>query len=302
MARKLIAMSTVGFIGLGRMGGAMALHLRKAGHDLVVYNRTAAHAQKQVEAGARLAPSVRALGAECDVVFTMLADDAAVEAIVLGPDGLVASLRPGAIHASCSTIAIRLVRTMKERHDAAGQILVGAPVFGRPNVADEGKLTSVLAGPPAALDRVTPFIQAYSAKVERFGDDPTAAHAVKLAGNSMIVAVVEMMSEAAVLADKHGVGRERFLGFMNDALFKSPFMQSYGGMIAKGGTEPPGMALRLFLKDSRNVLQASDDAGAPMPMQAAVFQQMVSAVARGMGDEDATALVKVVAQNAGLSK
>ena len=192
----------VGFIGLGQMGRAIAANLLGAGHELTVWNRSADKAADLVAAGARLA-ATPADAAQGDVVMTMLADDAAVEAVVHGTDGILAA---PALHVSHSTISVALAERLATDH-AARAGFVSAPVFGRPPAAQAAKLFVVAAGEAHAVDRCLPLFEAIAQRVFRVGPSPAAANLVKLGGNFMIMAAVEAMAEAMTLVEAGGVDR-----------------------------------------------------------------------------------------------
>jgi 3-hydroxyisobutyrate dehydrogenase-like beta-hydroxyacid dehydrogenase len=180
----------VGFIGLGNMGSGMAANLLKAGHALTVYNRTPAKAEALVAKGATLAktPGEAARG---DVVITMLADDAAVEGVVFGADGVLAGLQPGSIHISMSTISVALAERLASAHQAAGQRFVAAPVFGRPEAAVAGKLFIVAAGEAKTVQECQPLFEALGQRTFVIAAEPAKANLVKLSGNFLIAAVIE---------------------------------------------------------------------------------------------------------------
>src|SRR5881296_2943194 len=169
----------VGFIGLGSMGLPMARHLLQAGHKLTVYNRTRARADQLKHLDPVVADSPAAAARGADVLITMVVDDAALEDVILGDQGALAALPRGAIHVSMSTISPGLSRWLAERHGAAGQTLVAAPVFGRPDAAEAGKLWIVAAGPGGAIERCRPLLEAMGQGVIRAGDDPPRANVIK---------------------------------------------------------------------------------------------------------------------------
>jgi len=289
----------LGFVGLGAMGLPIARSLLKAGHAVTVYNRTASRAEPLKGEGAQVAPSVAA-ASRAEVVLTMLADDPAVEATVFGPNGMLDALPPGGIHVSLSTISTALSRRLAEAHGARGQYYVAAPVFGRPDAAAAQRLVVVAAGPAAALERARPLLDAIGRKVFVIGAEPAAANTVKLAGNFMIVSAIEALGETFALLRKSGVEPELFMEIVNDNLFQSPILASYGGLIAREGFEPAGFKLTLGLKDVRLVLEAAGARGVPMPLASLVREQFDAAVAGGMGDWDWSALARLAAQRAGL--
>src|SRR5213596_2804024 len=289
------------FIGLGNMGLPMARNLLQAGHALVVYNRTPARAQMLKQLGATVAdgPAAAARGAE--VLITMLGDDGAVEAMVLADGGALAALPRGAIHVSMSTISPALSRRLAERHTAAGQTYVAAPVFGRPEAAEAKKLWIVAAGPPDALERCRPVLDAMGQGVIVAGDDPVRANVIKVAGNFLLAAAIEAMGEAFALTRKYGVAPAELLDIVNGRLFRSPIYENYGKLIAEERYEPAGFKLKYGLKDVRLALGAADEVAAPMPLASLIRDRYLAGIARGWGDVDWAALARIAAADAGLS-
>jgi 3-hydroxyisobutyrate dehydrogenase-like beta-hydroxyacid dehydrogenase len=290
----------VAFIGLGSMGLPMARHLLQAGHTLTVYNRTRARADALAPLGARVADTPAAAAHGADVLVTMVADDQALEQVMLGESGALAALGRGATHISTSTISPRLSLRLAERHQAAGQHYVAAPVFGRPQAAEAKQLWIVAAGLPAALERVRPLLDAMGQGVVVAGTDPARANVIKLAGNFLLAAAIEAMGEAFALARKYDVLPADLLDIVNGRLFRSPIYENYGKLIASERYEPAGFKLRYGLKDVRLALAAADDVAAPMPLASLIHDRFLSGVARGWGDSDWAALARVAAADAGL--
>jgi len=290
----------VGFVGLGRMGLPMARNLARAGHEVAAYNRTRSRAEALAEAGGRAADTPAAAADGAEVVVTMLADDAAVEAVTLGEDGILGALRPGAVHLGMSTVGVALSRRLAEAHRRAGQGYVAAPVFGRPEAAEGAKLWVVAAGAPEAVDRCEPVFDAVGQGMFRVGEEPEKASVVKLAGNFMLAGMIEALGEAMALGRKHGVEAPKLLEVLTSTLFNLPVYRNYGGMIAEGRFEPAGFALRLGLKDVRLVLDAADEAAVPMPLASLAHDHFLSGVARGWGELDWAGMGRVIAENAGL--
>src|SRR5712691_11833033 len=288
------------FLGLGSMGLPLARHLLQAGHTVTVYNRTRARADllKQLDPVIAESPAAAARGAE--VLITMVADDAALDAVLFGDQGALAALPRGAIHVSMSTISPPLSRRLAERHRAAGQTYVAAPVFGRPQAAEAKQLWIVAAGPPAALERCRPLFDAMGQGTILAGEDPARANVIKLAGNFLLAAAIEALGEAFALGRKYGVPPAELLDVVNGRLFRSPIYENYGKLIAEERYEPAGFKLRYGLKDVRLALEAADEATVPMPLASLMRDRYLSAVARGWGDADWAALARVAAADAGL--
>jgi 3-hydroxyisobutyrate dehydrogenase-like beta-hydroxyacid dehydrogenase len=293
----------VGFIGLGAMGQAMALHVIRAGHDVRVWNRAPARAKPLVAAGATLAKTVAAACEDAAVVFTMLADDAALIDVVSGGDdepGIADALGEGDVHVALATISTDLAARLTEAHRESGQHFVAAPVFGRPEAAAAARLTIVAAGDDAALTRVRPLLEVMGQKVLLLGADPPAASIVKLAGNFLIASMIEALAEVYALLRKNGIAPKQFLDIVNGNLFRSPIYEAYGTLMAEGRFSPPGFRLTLGLKDMRLLLGAADRSAVPMPLASLVRDHLLSAVARGKGELDWTALAQVIAEDAGI--
>jgi 3-hydroxyisobutyrate dehydrogenase-like beta-hydroxyacid dehydrogenase len=290
----------IAFIGLGSMGFPMATNLIKAGHELIVYNRTRERAESLAEQGAWVAGSPREAAAGVEVLITMLADDAAVELVTFGDQGALLGLARGAIHLSMSTIGHALSRRLAAEHGARGQTYVAAPVFGRPDAAQAAKLWIVPAGPAEAIERCRPLFEAMGQGVEVVGEDPPVANVVKLAGNFLLASAIEALGEALALVRKYGVEPKRFLEIANGRLIRSPVYENYGNLIVSQRYQPAGFKLRHGLKDMRLALAAGDEATAPLPTASLVRDQYLTAMARGWGDLDWAALAKLSAVNAGL--
>ncbi|RPJ71686.1 MAG: NAD(P)-dependent oxidoreductase [Acidobacteria bacterium] len=298
---------TVAFIGLGAMGLPMARNLAHAGHDVTVFNRTASRAEA-LAGGVTVAESIAEAAAEAAVVVTMLSDDAAVECVALGApaeggqvtDHLVASLGSGAVHISMSTISPALAHRLAYAHDAAGQSFVSAPVFGRPDAAEARRLTVVAAGPPEAIEKARPVLEALSAGIHVVGQQPWLANVVKLAGNFMLASMLEALGEAFAFARKSGVEAEALVPVIVKGLPGSAIIGAYGEAVARGRFEPAGFKLQLGLKDIRLVLEAADAAAVPMPLASLLRDHFIEASVRGDGDRDWSALASLAAQRAGL--
>jgi 3-hydroxyisobutyrate dehydrogenase-like beta-hydroxyacid dehydrogenase len=289
----------VGLIGLGNMGSGMAANLLKAGHELTVYNRTPGKLPPLLEKGARAAARV---GDAChgEAVITMLADDAALESVVFGDRGVIASLGANAIHVSASTISIDLSERLTTAHANSGQRFVAAPVFGRPEAAAAARLFVVVAGAPEALDVCTPLFEAIGQRTFRVSDKPQAATLVKLSGNFLIASVIEALSEAMALVAKGGIDQHQYLDILTSTLFTAPLYKTYGGLIADKKFEPAGFAAPLAHKDIRLVLAASESLRAPMPLASLLQNRLLTLIARGGESLDWSAISQLAAEDSGV--
>ena len=289
----------ISFIGLGSMGLPMAKNLLEAGFELTVYNRTRSRADELGRTGLRVAASPREAAQSADLLLTMLADDAAVESVMFGDEGALAGLKPNATHASMSTISHLLSRRLTNEHRSRRQHYLAAPVFGRPEAAEGGKLWIIAAGPGDAIELCRPAFAAMGQGVEIVGDDPPVANVLKLAGNFLLASAIEAMGETFTLVQKYGIEPGRFLEILNGRLFRSPIYENYGKLIAERRWEPAGFKLRHGLKDVRLALSAAEDVTTPMPLGSLIRDHYLSAMARGWGDNDWGALARVVEENAG---
>ena len=288
----------IGFIGLGAMGSAMAANLLKAGHALIVYNRSPAKAEPLVAKGAVLAKTP-AEAARGDIIITMLADDAAVEAVVFGTGGILAALAPGAIHLGMSTISLNLAKRLTAAHAHAGQRYVSAPVFGRPDAAANAKLFVMAAGAPAALKTCQPLFDALGQRTFMVAAEPEKANLVKIAGNFLITTVIESLGETFALMSKAGVDRHTYLDILTNTLFAAPVYKTYGELIAEKRYKPAGFKARLGYKDVRLALEAAEELQAPLPVASLIHDRFLTLLANGEGELDWSALASLAERDAG---
>jgi len=291
----------IGFIGLGHMGSAMAANLVRAGHEVTVFNRSADKRRPLVELGATEAATI-ADACKGDVVFTMLADDAALRQVALGDSCVVGKLRRGCIHVSMSTVSVELVRELAWAHAEAGQKFVAAPVFGRPEMAATAKLFVIAAGDPDAIKVCTPLFDAMGQKTFELGNDPAAASLVKLSGNFMIAAAIETLGEALALVGKAGIDPTTFVNVLTSTLFPVPAYRTYGTLIAEGRFQPAGFAAPLGHKDVRLLLSASQSLRVPMPIASLLNDRFVRLLAHGEEQLDWSAIGRLAAEDAGLTR
>jgi 3-hydroxyisobutyrate dehydrogenase-like beta-hydroxyacid dehydrogenase len=291
----------LGLIGLGNMGAGIAKSLLHAGHRLTVYNRTRERAEALRKDGATVAASI-ADACHGDAVFTMLADDAALESVVFGDGGILKSLPRGHAHISLSTISLALSDRLAAEHARAGQEYIAAPVFGRPEAAEAGKLAVVAAGPKAIIERFKPVWDAIAQKLLVIGEQPSKANVVKLTGNFLIATVLESLGEAIAFARKSGVDAAVLLDFLTSTLFNAPVYKTYGGLIVEGKYDHVGFALPLGFKDVRLVMQAAEAQKVPMPIASVLHDRFLTALARGHEHSDWSILGLVAAEDAGLTR
>jgi len=287
----------IGFIGLGQMGAGMAASLLRAGHQVTVYNRTPAKADALVRQGAKAAATI-AEACRGEAVFTMLANDEAVEEVAFGSDGILDNLPAGAIHISSSTISVALSGLLATAHAGAGQGFIAAPVFGRPDVAAAGDLFVIAAGAPATLREAAPLLASVGQRTFVISEKPEAANLVKLSGNFLIACVIEALGEALALVGKGGVDAHRYLELLTSTLFGAPVYKTYGALLAEGRFEPAGFATPLGAKDIRLVLAAADDLRVPLPIASLLRDRFLTVLANGGDKPDWSAIGALTAKEA----
>jgi 3-hydroxyisobutyrate dehydrogenase-like beta-hydroxyacid dehydrogenase len=287
----------IGFIGLGQMGRGMATRLVEQGHQLEVWNRSAGPAEALRACGASVAATPAGV-LDADVVITMLADDAAVDAVWIA-QGLIAKMPATAIHLNMASVSLRLAQRLRTLHDDAGTLYVSAPVFGRPGMASTGQLDIIAAGPRDALDRCTPLFEAMSKRWFDLGEDATHANIVKIARNFLLGSIIESLGEAFALVQKSGVDASQFHDIITGTSLNSPAYKSYGRLIIDK-PEHATFTVRLGLKDVELALEAGADTAVPMPLAALMREQHIAAIARGYGEREWAAVGNYIAETAGL--
>ncbi len=288
----------VGFLGLGQMGAAMAASLVKAGHDVTVYNRSFEKTRPLAALGAKAVETVaEACGG--DAVFSMVADDKALEAMVFGDAGVLAGLPRNAVHISSSTISVALSERLVAAHAQAGQRFVSAPVFGRPEAAAAAKLFVVAGGEARTLADCAPLFEAIGQRTFILSDQPPVANIIKLSGNFLIGSVIESLGEAMALVGKAGVDSHAYLDMLTSTLFNAPVYKTYGGLIAGGVFEPAGFAAPLGQKDVRLTLAAAEALNVPMPIASLLRDRFLTLIAQGGETLDWSAIGKLAAKDSG---
>jgi 3-hydroxyisobutyrate dehydrogenase-like beta-hydroxyacid dehydrogenase len=234
------------------------------------------------------------------VVITMLADDAALEEVTAGDDGILTCLDPGCVHLSMSTVSPETSRHLADLHDLHDTHYVGGPVFGRPDAAAAKKLWIMLSGAADGRTRARPVADALGQGVFDLGDDPAAANVVKLCGNFLLGAAIEAMAEAFTLAEKAGVDRSAAYSVLTQTIFASPVYQNYGRLIATETFEPAGFALPLGQKDISLVQQIGRATNTPLPLASLLLDHLTAARAKDRDHMDWSALALEASEAAGL--
>lgn len=278
----------IGFLGLGQMGREMSVRLIDAGHELTVWNRSTGPS-RPFEGRARIAATPRE-AMDGEVVLTMLADDAAVEAVWLAPR----MTTPG-VHLNMATVSLRMADELASLQRG----YVSAPVFGRPQAAARGELDIIAAGPPEALERCQPVFKALSRQVFVVGAEPRHANAVKIARNFLLATVIESLGEAFTLIRESGVAPEVFLNILTSTSLAAPAYKNYGKLMVEGVYEPAQFSMELGLKDVELALATAREQGIALPSAELIRGHLIRAIARGHGRKDWAALAEYGARESG---
>jgi 3-hydroxyisobutyrate dehydrogenase-like beta-hydroxyacid dehydrogenase len=291
----------VGFIGLGRMGKGMARRILDAGHDLTVYDVDPRATAEVSTSGACISSSVSEVCKDRDVVVTILVEDSTVAEVVLGRDGMRDSLSAEAIHLAMGTYGVAVIRKLDEAHAEAKQILIAAPVIGRPDLAAAGQLGIIAAGPPDGLRRCDPLFQVIGRRTFQAGPKPESATAIKLANNLVLGAAIVAQAEAFSLARKYGVQPEMMYEVLTDGLFAgAAAYKGYGKTMVDQSYDKAGSPVHVGLKDANLILQAADLARIPLPSLDIYRHRLLGAMAHGEGDKDQAVIAREQARSCGL--
>lgn len=294
----------IGFVGLGRMGAAMAANLVAARLPVIAFVRRKDRIAQLKSLDISATTEIDDL-LDCQLVISMLPDDDAVRQVVIGGkddhfDGLAASLTPGAVHLSMSTISTACAAQLSVEHARRGQSYVAAPVFGNPDAAKARQLFIVAAGAPADVARCQPILDCLGQRTFVVGTDPREANLIKLLGNMMTATTLEMLAETIAVMRKRGLAPRSFVEIMTNTMFGGRAHKIYGDKIVRQAYAP-GFALPLVLKDVRLALAEAEMAETPMPSVGVVRDRLISAIARGYGDLDWTVLGQIAAEEAGFA-
>ncbi|MFI5157858.1 MAG: NAD(P)-dependent oxidoreductase [Sphingobacteriales bacterium] len=276
----------IGFIGLGNMGMAMAKNLIASGYHLQVYNRTLSKAQELDTTSITICKTPAEAASDVKILISMLSEDEVLKETVTNEDGILKTFPTGAVHISMSTIAPDTSEELYKLHKNSGSNYIASPVFGRPNAAAAKKLFICISGEPQAKEIAIPILECLGQRITDFGEKVSGANVVKVSGNFMIMASLEMMAEAFTLAEKNGLDRSQVAEFFGSSLFAAPIYQNYGKLIADKQYEPVGFTIKLGLKDASLALKLSQTSGTSMPAVTLVHNRLQSAVDKGWGERD----------------
>ena len=286
----------VGFVGLGKMGVGIATRILSAGFSLAVWNRSPAPCNQLVDAGARGASTARELAAAADVVLTCLTGDEAILEVLQGPDGLLAGLKPGAVHLCLMTISPQCADELERMHKAHGSRFVSGPVSGRPDAAAAGTLLTYIAGAPDAIEAAKPICGAYANNIVVVGDRPRAANCLKLSINFTLCSIMEIFGEAYTFAEKCGVNPD-LLNDWYQTSFAHPAIKTYANKIrARDFNNAIGYTMTGGLKDVRLMLSTAREVGMSLETASLVELKTFAAIESGMADSDWTGFTEITRQ------
>lgn len=281
----------IGFIGLGNLGTPIAENILNKYQRLFVYNRTASKAEPLLAKGAIMCNSIKELAQKCDVVFSVVSDDAALNNITTGNDGIAQNLKKHGVHISVSTILPATANELALVHKQFNNHYIAAPVMGRPEAARAGKLNFLVSGEKAIIETIKPLLlHAGGLGVWEFGDEAQAANVAKLCTNFLILSAIESMAEGINLAGKSGVDSAAWINMITQTLFAAPVYINYSNILLKKMFYPAGFALKLGFKDVNLVMKQSMEVKAEMPIGKLMQQRLHESVENGLGDHDWTAI------------
>jgi 3-hydroxyisobutyrate dehydrogenase-like beta-hydroxyacid dehydrogenase len=292
-------MATLGYIGLGVMGGQMVKRLLDRGHTVIGHNRTRAKAEWLIEAGMRWADSPRAVAERADVILSMVTDTGALQAISEGPDGLLAGLGPGKVYVDMSTVSPAVSRTLAERVARTGAQMLDAPVSGSVSTLQEGKLSLMVGGPVEALERIRPILQDIGPRVTHVGENGRAV-SMKIAVNLNLAVQMLAFSEAVLLAEKTGISREVAVEVLTNSVIGSP-MVKYRGPFVLAMPDEAWFNVDMMQKDMNLAIAMGQRLGVPLPTTSVTNEFLTAARGMGLAQKDFAAMFEVLARMSGVS-
>lgn len=284
-APRTPAKPPVAFLGLGKMGLAMAANLQRAGYPLVVWNRSPEKAGPLLSCGARLAKSPAEAARAADTVISSLADDASLRAVIFGPDGVLAGLRPGAVHIGTSTVSPGLSDELAGLHAAAGGRYVAGPVVGRVPAAEAAQLVTFVAGDPDAIEAVQAVIIAYAPRMVAVGAHHSQAAVAKLIANFLGASGMDLIGQSLAWAEKSGLPPD-LVPQMLAGFFGNPGTREYIAKIGARDFDEVGFTAAGGLKDVQLMIDAAAAVDRRLSSAEALRAKLDAAVARGWRDKD----------------
>ena len=292
-------MANLGYVGLGAMGGRMAARLLAKGHVVTGYNRTRSKAQWLIERGMKWGDSPRRVSEAADVIFVMVSDSAALEAVVDGPDGVLAGLRAGQVVIDMSTVSPTVSRAVAAKAREKGADMLDAPVSGSVATLEQGKLSVMVGGQGATFERVKPLLEDVGPKVTHVGENGLAL-SMKIAHNLSLAVQMLAFSESVLLAEKSGIDRETAVDILTHSVIASPMIQ-YRGPFVLRMPEEAWFNVNMMQKDMQLALEMGRQLDVPLPTTAIVNQFLTAARAQGLAEQDFAVMFSVLAQLSGVT-
>ena len=293
-------MANLGFVGLGVMGGQMVNRLLAKGHAVTGYNRTRSKAEWLIERGMRWASSPRTVAEAADVIFTMVTDSAALEALVEGSGGLLAGLGAGKVLVEMSTLSPAYSRALASKVREKGSDMVDSPVSGSVVTLQQGKLSLMVGGRRETFDQIKPLLEDIGPKVTYVGDNGLAV-AMKIATNLSLAVQMLAFSEGVLLAEKSGIAREKAVEVLTHSVVASPMVQ-YRGPFVLRMPEEAWFDVNMMQKDMLLALEMGRRLDVPLPTTAATNEYLTAARAMGMAKQDFAVMFEVLARMSGVTK
>ena len=292
-------MANIGFVGLGVMGSRMAKRLLDAGHSVTGYNRTRSKAQWLLDAGMSWADSPRAVAAATEIIFSMIANTQALEAVAGGADGILAGLSAGKIYVDMSTVSPAAVRDLAKQVEAKGAQMLDSPVSGSVSTLEEGKLSFMVGGKRDTFEKVLPILQAIGPKATYVGANGLAV-SMKVATTLSLAVQMLAFSEGVLLAEKSGIARETAIEVLLNSVIASP-MVKYRGPFVLNMPDEAWFDVNMMQKDLLLALEMGLQLDVPLPTTAIANQMLTAARGMGLEKQDFAVLFEVLAKLAGVT-
>lgn len=293
------SIQNVGFIGLGRMGTAIANNILKSGFTLIVYNRTSEKTRTLVEAGATSVASPKEAAAKSDVLLTSVRDDRALLDLVTSEEGILSGLQPNKIHIGTSTISPSLSTRLAEMHHAHGCSYLAAPVLGNPIAAQASKLTTFVAGDAAVIERCNRLFNSYCQKVINLGNEHAQANTLKLSANYVMLVLLDLIGQVYVLGEKSNIDLQ-LMNHLLEMIFEYPGLKQYANRIRTRDFDNVGFDLLSAFKDVQLILQRSSDVRVPLPYANNIRDKFIAAIANDLETKDWISTYDITRMLAGL--
>jgi 3-hydroxyisobutyrate dehydrogenase-like beta-hydroxyacid dehydrogenase len=291
-------MAELGYVGLGVMGSSVVRRLLAAGHDVTVWNRTREKAEPLLEAGATWAGSPRAVAERSEIVFTMVTNTAAVQAVTSGDDGILAGLQAGKIYVDMSTASPANTRALAQIVEESGAQMLDAPVSGTSITVDQGKASLMVGGDVEAFAKAKPVLEAIGPRVFHMGGNGSAV-TMKIAINLSLAVQMLAFSEGVLLAEKTGIPREAAVEAMLGSVIASP-MVAYRGPLVLGHPEEVWFDCTMMQKDMNLALELGRELDVPLPTTAITNEYLTAANGMGIGERDFAVIFDVLASMSGV--